>query len=118
MTRASHARIATRAAKHEFRPPPEGMLSERIDLDAFHLTLGLVHPEGAPMMIAVWNGERMQYLLPEQAMAWADELVKAGQAVQLAPVVEAIRKLVKRVGEIVSATVMRQFAEAGVQGHA
>lgn len=108
MTRASHQRIAKRAAK--FVPPPAGMLSEQVDLDAYGLTLGLVHPEGSPLMIAVWNGQRLQRLLPEQATVWADELVAAGQAVPLAPVISALRGLVKRVGEIVTASIMRQEA--------
>jgi hypothetical protein len=109
MTRASYQRIAARAAKHEFRMPPPGMLSEQIDLsDPFGLVLGLIHPEGLPMLVVAWDGENFRRLLPDQASTWADELVAAGQAVPLAPVIEAIRKQVKRVGEIVSAAIMRE----------
>lgn len=108
MTRASHQRIAKRAERHEFRLPPAGMLSEQVDLPAFELALGLIHPEGAPLMVAAWNGKGLTRLLPEQASQWADELVAAGQAVPLAPVIDAIRKLVNRAGEIAVASVMRE----------
>ncbi len=112
MTRASHARIARRAEAHEFRMPPAGMLSEQTDLEAYELVLGLVHPDGAPLMVAVWDGQGLRRLLPEQASAWADELVAAGQAVPLAPVIAAIREKVKRVGEIVTASIMRTVGNA------
>jgi hypothetical protein len=116
MTRASHQRIAKRAAKFDppdFTMPPPGMLSEQVDLEAYGLVLGLVHPDDGPLMVAVWDGERLRRLLPEQASTWADELVAAGQAVPLAPVIEAIRTLVKRVGEIVTASIMRQMEVEG-----
>lgn len=113
MTRASHARIARRAEAHEFRLPPAGMMSEQVDLPAYELVLGLVHPEGSPLMVAVWNGQRLRRLLPEEASVWADELIAAGQAVPLRPVIEAIRAKVKRVGEIVTASIMRQMETAG-----
>lgn len=110
LTRASHARIAARAAKHEFIRPPAGMLSEEVDLgEPFGLVLGLIHPEGSPMLVVAWNGQRLTRMLPEEASAWADDLIAAGQAVPLAPVIAAIRKLVKRVGDIVSETIMRQL---------
>lgn len=121
MTRASYQRIAKRAAKFDpppFRMPPAGMLSEQVDLQAFGLVLGLIHPEGAPLMVAAWNGERLTRLMPEQASKWADELVASGQAAPLAPVIEAIRTLVKRVGEIASAAIMRQLAEQPAAGRA
>jgi hypothetical protein len=111
MTKSSVSRIAKRAAKFEpppFRMPPEGMLSEQVDLVPYGLVLGLIHPEGAPILIAVWNGEGFRYLLPDQATQWADDLVAAGQAVPLAPVIEAIRTLVKRVGEIVTEAILRR----------
>jgi len=111
MTKASVSRIAKRAAKFDPPPfvmPPERMLSEQIDLQPYGLVLGLVHPEGSPMLVVAWNGERFTKLLPEQASQWADELVSAGEAVSLAPVIAAIRKLVKRVGEIVSEAIMRE----------
>lgn len=110
MTRASHGRIARRA--HEFKLPPAGMLSEQVDLPAYELALGLIHPEGAPLMVAVWDGHGIRRLLPEQASAWADELVAAGQAVPLAPVIEAIRTKVRRVGEIVTASIMQTAGNA------
>jgi hypothetical protein len=113
MTRSSVSRIGKRAAKFDpppFRRPPEGMLSDQIDLVPYGLALGLIHPEGSPILIAVWNGEGYRYLLPDQATQWADDLVAAGQAVPLAPVIEAIRTLVKRVGEIVTAAILRQEA--------
>lgn len=112
MTRASHARIARRAEAHEFPMPPAGMLSEQADLQAYELVLGLVHPEGSPLMVAVWDGETMRRLLPEQASAWADALVADGQAVPLAPVIEAIRMKVRRVGEIVTASIMQTVGNA------
>jgi hypothetical protein len=111
MTKSSVSRIAKRAAKYDappFRMPPEGMLSEQVDLVPYGLVLGLIHPEGAPILIAVWNGEGFRYLLPDQATQWADDLVAAGQAVPLAPVIEAIRTLVKRVGEIVTEAILRR----------
>lgn len=111
MTRASASRIAQRAAKFDqppFRAAPAGMLSEQIDLEPFGLALGLVHPDECPLMIAVWNGQEFKMLLPDQAAQWADELVTAGQAVPLAPVIDALRKLVRRVGEIVTASIMRE----------
>lgn len=111
MTKSSAARIATRAAKFdppEFHQAQLGMLSERIDLDAYELTLGLIHPEGSPILIAVWDGQGLKRLLPEDASRWADELIAAGQMVALAPVIEAIRKLVRKVGEIVTASIMRE----------
>lgn len=112
MTRASSQRIAKRAAAHEapaFVMPPPGMLSEQTDLsDPFGLVLGLIHPEGSPMMVVAWDGERWRKLLPEQASQWADELTAAGHGEALAPVIEAIRALVRKVGEIVSAAIMRE----------
>lgn len=116
MTRASVQRLAARAAKFDelsFRKLPEGMLSEAVDLEAYELTLGLVHPEGSPLMVAVWDGKNLRRLLPEQAAKWADELVAAGQAVPLAPVIEAIRSLVRKVGEIVTASIMRDLKVGG-----
>lgn len=116
MTRASHQRIAKRAAAHEAPPPfvmpPAGMMSEQVDLAGYGLCVGLVHPEGSPLMVAVWNGQRMSRLLPEQATQWADELIAAGQAVTLAPVIEVIRAKVKRIGEIVTASIMRTEGNA------
>lgn len=115
MTRASYQRIAKRAAKFDpppFRMPPAGMLSEQIDLQDLGLVLGLVHPEGSPLMIAAWDGQRMRRLLPEQASQWADELVAEGHALSLAPVIESIRKLVRRVGEIVTASIMQTAGNA------
>jgi hypothetical protein len=112
MTRASAARIVARAAAHEFRGPPPGMLSEQVDLEPYGLALGLIHPDDCPLMIAVWDGRGLRRLLPEQASQWADELVAAGQAVALAPVIEAIRKLARRVGEIVTAAVMQTAGRA------
>jgi hypothetical protein len=108
MTRASYNRIARRAEAHEFRMPPAGMLSEQVDLQAYELVLGLIHPEGSPLLVAAWNGKGLTRLLPEQASKWADELIAAGHAVPLAPVIEAIRKLVNRAGEIAVKAVMRQ----------
>lgn len=89
--------------------PPAGMLSEQVDLQAYELVLGLIHPEGSPILVAAWNGNGLKRLLPEQAAAWADELVAEGLAVPLAPVIETIRKLVNRAGEIAVASVMRQM---------
>lgn len=115
MTRASYQRIARRAEAREpkgFRRPPAGMLSEQIDLDGYGLTLGLLHPDDCPLMVAAWNGERVTLLLPEQATQWADELIAAGQAVPLTPVIEAIRKLVRRIGDIVTASIMQTAGNA------
>lgn len=113
---ASLARsIARRAAKFDpppFRLPPPGMLSEQVDLEAYGLSLGLIHPDDCPLLVAVWNGEGLTRLLPEQASQWADELVSAGQAAPLAPVIEAIRAKVKRVGEIVTASIMQTAGNA------
>lgn len=122
MTKSSAARIAARAVRCDepivlhgqrvpvvdqaFRLPVDGQLSERIDLIPYELVLGLIHPEGSPILVAVWNGHGFKMLLPEEASRWADELIAAGQAVPLAPVIAAIRKLVRRVGEIVTASIM------------
>lgn len=116
MTRSSHQRIARRAAPPAFAMPPEGMLSQQVDLSAYGLTLGLIHPEGAPLMVAAWNGEGLRRLLPEQATQWADELVAAGQAVALAPVIEAVRALVRKVGDIAAASIMRDLATVPAEG--
>lgn len=113
MTRASHQRLARRAERHAFRMPPPGMLSEQVDLEPYGLVLGLIHPEDLPLLIGVWTAERFTQLLPEQATAWADELVAAGQAVPLAPVIEAIRRLVKRASDIAGEVIMRQLEVAG-----
>lgn len=113
MTRASHARIAARAAKFDpppFRLPPEGMISERIDLIDFELVLGLIHPEGSPMLVVAWDGKTMRRLLAEQATTWADEIALMPE---LAPVTAAIRKLVRRMGEIASEAIMRNMAVEG-----
>ena len=122
MTRSSAQRVAKRAAKFDppppFAMPPAGMLSEQVDLEPYGLAIGLVHPEGAPLMVAVWNGERLTRLLPEQASRWADELIAAGHAVDLAPVIEAIRAKVKRIGDLVGEAIMRELAATPVQGHA
>lgn len=113
MTRASAQRIARRAETFGFQMPPAGMLSEQIDLEAYELVLGLIHPDDSPLMVAVWDGERMRRLLPEHASTWADELIAEGQAVPLAPVIEAIRTLVRRVGDIVTDVIMRQMEVEG-----
>lgn len=116
MTRSSAQRIARRTdcpvVTPTFAMPPAGMLSEQVDLQVYGLVLGLVHPEGSPLMVAVWDGHRMRRLLPEQASKWADELIAEGQAVPLAPVIEAIRAKVRRVGEIVTASIMRTVGNA------
>lgn len=115
MTRSSVQRIARRAAKFDdpvFQLPPAGMLSEQVNLEAYGLCLGLVHPEGSPLMVAVWTAEGLKRLLPEQASQWADELIAAGHAVDLAPVIEAIRTKVRRVGEIVAASIMQTAGNA------
>lgn len=116
MTRASHQRIAKRIAKRAakfddppaFVKPPPGMLSEQVDLDDFRLVLGLIHPEGSPLMVAAWDGQNLRRLLPEQASRWADELAADANAEALAPAIEAIRAKVRRVGDIVSAAIMRE----------
>lgn len=120
MTRASAERTARRAAAPEFTMPPAGMLSEQVDLRDYELVLGIIHPEDSPMLIVAWDGKRLRRMLPEQASAWADELVAAGQAIPLAPVIEAIRALVRKVGEIITASIMRRSGLAGmeVEGHA
>ena len=89
------------------------MIAEQIDLPAFELVLGIVHPEDSPMLIVAWNGKGFQRMLPEQASQWADDLVASGHAVQLAPVIEAIRKLVRRVGDIVSEAIVRKLEVEG-----
>lgn len=111
MTRASEARVARRVAP-AFAMPPAGMLSEQVDLEAYELVLGLVHPEGSPLMVAVWDGKGLRRLLPEQASQWADELVASGHAVTLAPVIQALRALVKRIGEIITASIMQTAGSA------
>jgi hypothetical protein len=123
MTRASHQRIAKRAASHEPQPfamPPSGMLSEQIDLVEFNLVLGLIHPEGSPLLIVAWDGERFRRMLPEQASQLADDLIDAGYGEAMTPAIEAIRSLVRRVGEIVTAAIMRResLAEMKVEGNA
>lgn len=123
MTRASHQRIAARAARHEasvFAMPPPGMLSEQIDLVDYELVLGLIHPEGSPMLVMIWDGKRFRRLLPDQVERYAAELEAGGHAAEYAPVIAAMRKLVRRVGEIVSAAIMRrsELATMDVEGHA
>lgn len=121
MTASSPARKERRVDGHNHFPlPPDGMLSERIDLIPYGLVLGLVHPEGSPMLVVAWDGEKFKRMLPEQASQWADDLIAAGHAVTLAPVIEAVRKLVRRVGEIITESIMRQssLSEMEVEGHA
>jgi hypothetical protein len=116
MTRSSTQRIAKRAAKFDppvFRFPPPGALSEPIELEAYGLVLGLQHPDDCPLMVVAWNGQGFKRMLPEEASALADSLVADGQAVPLAPVIGALRKLVKRVGDIVSESIMRQMEVEG-----
>lgn len=106
MTQASPARIAARAAKFDppvFAMPPAGMLSEQVDLIDFGLVLGLIHPEGSPILIAAWDGQRFRRLLPEQAAKWADEITLTPG---LGPVITALRALVKRAGDIAVASLM------------
>jgi len=123
MTRASYQRIARKAAAHEPQPfamPPVGMMSEQVDLsDPFGVVLGLVHPEGSPLLVVAWDGERFRRMLPEQAADWADQLVAAGYARELEPVISAIRALVRKVGEIIAASIMRRsLAGMEVEGRA
>lgn len=92
--------------------PPPGMLSEQIDLQPFGLVLGLIHPEGSPLLVCAWNGEGLKRMVPDEASTWADELVASGHAVPLAPVIGAIRKLVRRAGEIVTASIMQTAGSA------
>jgi hypothetical protein len=111
VTRSSVSRIAKRAEK--FDPPPftmptPGLLSEQIDLIDYRLVMGLTHPEGSPILVTVWDGERFRRFLPEQASEWADQLEATPQADELRPAIDALRLLVKRVGEIVTASIMRQ----------
>ena len=118
MTRSSTQRIAMRASKFDppvFTLPPLGLMSEQVDLPAYELSLGLIQPEGSPILIAVWSPAGLSKLMPEQASQWADELIAAGQAVPCAPVIEAIRKLVRRAGEIAVEAVMRSL---GCEGRA
>lgn len=113
MTTASASRVARRVNGQHAAPPiegrafllpPAGMLSEQVDLPDYELAMGLVHPEGSPILIAVWDGKRMRRLLPDQAAKWADEIALTPG---LGPVIEAIRALVKRAGDIVVASMMR-----------
>jgi len=115
MTRPSVSRIAKRAAKFDpppeadaFVQPPSGMLSEQVDLIDYRLVMGLTHPEGSPILITVWDGERFRRFLPDQASRWADDLEATPQADELKPVIDALRMLVRRVGEVVTASIIRQ----------
>lgn len=112
MTQASPARIDRRLNGHHAEPPiegrafplpPAGMMSEQIDLPDYRLSLGLIHPEGSPILIVAWDGERFRRMLPDMAQQWLDEIVLTPG---LAPVIEAIRKLVKRAGDIAVASLM------------
>lgn len=118
MTHASPARVERRLNGHHAEPviegtafpmPPAGMLSEQINLIDYGLILGLIHPEGSPILIVAWDGERMRRLLPDQAAKWADEIALTPG---LGPVLTAIRGLVKRAGDIAVASLMRTEGNA------
>lgn len=118
MTQASAARTERRLNGQHTAPPiegrafpmpPQGMMSEQVNLIDFGLVLGLVHPEGSPILIVVWDGERFRRLLPDQANTWATEIALTPG---LGPVLEAIRKLVKRAGDIAVASLMRTEGNA------
>lgn len=112
MTQASASRVERRLNGHHIEPviegrafpmPPAGMMSEAVNLIEFGLVLGLVHPEGSPIMVVAWDGTCFRRLLPDQASKWADEIALTPG---LGPVIEAIRKLVKRAGDIAVASMM------------
>lgn len=115
MTQASAARVERR--QHDapiiegraFVLPPAGMLSEQTNLIDYGLVLGIVHPEGSPILIAVWDGKQMRRLLLEQATLWADEIALTPG---LGPVVTALRGLVKRASDMVLAGLMRTEGNA------
>jgi hypothetical protein len=112
MTQASAFRVERRLnGQHQeppiegraFAMPPEGMMLEQVNLIDFGLVLGLVHPEGSPILVVAWDGKQFRRLLPEQASNWADEIALTPG---LAPVITAIRALVKRAGDLALASLI------------
>lgn len=105
MTRASASRIARKRGEPAFVMPPEAMLSEQIDLsDPFRMVLGLIHPETEPYpLVAIWNGEQLRRLTAKAAEAYAEWCDReSGEGDVLAPVADALRKLARRIGEIMA----------------
>jgi hypothetical protein len=124
----------------DFVLPPKGMLSERVDLLAHRLVLGLQHRDGEGIRICSWDGETWRHMTCEAALKLAEhmELQAAPVAAELRPVSEALRNLVNRVGEIEAQVIVARtrqivgrsvgaamerwraqgLAEAEVEGHA
>jgi hypothetical protein len=118
MTQASTARVERHLNGQHLSPiiegkafvmPPAGMLSEQVNLTDYGLVLGLIHPEGSPILICAWDGRAMTRLLPDAAARWADEIALTPG---LKPVIDAIRGLVKRAGDIAVASLMRTEGNA------
>lgn len=112
-----------------FTIPPEGMLSEQVDLPAYSLALALVHREGdASPQIAIWDGGLWRHLTVQAARKWADDQEAGPYAEAFTPVIEALRTLAGRVEDITTRAVFKRagktamravkFADMPVEGHA
>lgn len=121
-----------------FTRPPEGMLSEQIDLPDHNLSLGLLHIDGAGIRVCAWDGSAMRHMAPAAARRWAADLDTGPFASAFTPVVDALTNLCERVEEISAMAAARRaekfavgnegagdfnpvdvrFADMPVEGHA
>lgn len=105
----------------DFTPPPEGILSEQIDLPDHQMSLGLMHIDGAGIRIMTWDGERMRHQSVAAARRFASDLSEGPCSAVYQPVIDAVEKLLERVDEINAMAAARRsekFADMPVEGHA
>lgn len=105
----------------DFQLPPQGMLSEKIDLPDHRLSLGLLHIDGAGIRICAWDGEVMRHMALAAARRWASDLAEGAYATAYKPVVDAVDRLNDRVDEINAMAAARRaqkFDDMPVEGHA
>jgi hypothetical protein len=102
---------------------PDNMLSEQVILPEHRMALGLIHMNGGGLRVCIWDGAKLRHMAPARARRWAAELEEDHDEV-FAPVIEALRSLCDRVGEIEAtvatnrAAVAAGLAEMPVEGRA
>lgn len=96
-----------------FQLPPEGMISERADFPALHLSLGLMHLDGAGLRVVSWNGEGITHMSPAKARRMAKELRETRTAFELLPAIRGLEALANRADELLSG-----LASAPAEGNA
>lgn len=97
-----------------FTLPPDGMLSEQIDLPSHEMSLGLMHPEEG-LRICVWDGQRWRRLTHDAAIRFAQELETSAEATMFAPVSQALRALAAKVNGLETSTMFRRAARTAMQ---